>query len=347
LKDKKTVFVLGAGASCPYGYPSGARLRERICLSPGFWQSYNISYEIVNPLVQKESRLEEIQKFQNAFSKSKIKSVDLFMANNPTLAPIGKYIIAFEIFQAERQSYFGEEAKLKQEEMADEQRRGIRGPLNLLSSPLFMGQDWYSYLYNRILEVLVGKEALPHFSNNNLTFITFNYDRSLEQFFYEALRYSFTEVTEERVVQCLKQLKISHVYGQIASLKWQNQDDYVDYSFQVDETVLQKAANNIRTIYEEKENPELIEAQNLLQQADEIFFVGFGYAQENMEVLGLPGVISPNCLVYGTAFNMIDEEARRIKATIDHGRKTQGRYHKGPTNIESVDCLMLLRKYLN
>ncbi|WP_156096076.1 hypothetical protein [Methanobacterium sp. SMA-27] len=26
-----TVFVLGAGASIPYGYPSGEKLREEIC----------------------------------------------------------------------------------------------------------------------------------------------------------------------------------------------------------------------------------------------------------------------------------------------------------------------------
>ena len=35
--NKKTVFVLGAGASCPYGYPSGPELVRRVvqtCRSP-------------------------------------------------------------------------------------------------------------------------------------------------------------------------------------------------------------------------------------------------------------------------------------------------------------------------
>lgn len=345
--DKRTVFVLGAGASCPYGYPSGAHLRKHICLSQGLWQSYNLS-GIGSQSAQEEGRLKEIQEFIDKFRKSSIKSIDLFMANNPKLAPIGKYIIAFEIFRAERDSRFGEEAKLEQEQIADKQHRGTFGPLNLLSSPLFMGQDWYSYLYNHLLEGKVGNDDLPDFSNGNLAFVTFNYDRSLEQFLYEALRYSFTEVLEERVVQCLKQLKILHVYGQVASLQWQNPSDYVDYKPQTNESLLQRAAN-VRTIYEEKENPELIEAQNLLKQAKRLFILGFGYAPENMSVLGLPALIPQTCWVYGTAFGANEKEVKRIRTRIIDGLRTDPPNMKAEHRIviESTDCLELLRNYLD
>jgi len=342
LIDKKTVFVLGAGASCPYGYPSGARLRERVCLSQGFILSYNTS-RIAAQI--RETRLQDINKFKDAFNKSRIKSIDLFMAHNPKLASIGKYIIAFEILRAEQKSLFGEEAKLEQETL----EYMNRSPLDLLSRSLFQGEDWCYLLYNRLIEGLVGKDALPDFSNVNIAFVTFNYDRSLEQYLYEALRYSFIEVSEERIVQALNQLKILHVYGKIASLKWQNQIDYVDYKPKVSESLLQRAANNIRTIYEEKQNPELIQAQNLLKQAEEIFFLGFGYADENMEVLGLPDLIPPRCEVYGTAFNMIPEEVKRVFSKL-HSRQTRDkRVHLAPaaTRIDNLDCLMLLRKYLN
>jgi len=345
LIDRKTVFVLGAGGSCPYGYPSGAHLRKRICLFQGLWQSYNAS-GIPNELAQKEkSRLKEIKEFIDKFNKSRIKSIDLFIANNPKLAPIGKYIIAFEIFKAEQNSHFGEEAKFEQEQIADTQRRGIRGPSDLLSLPLFMGEDWYSFLYNHLIEGKVGKDDLPDFSDGNLGFITFNYDRSLEQFLYEALRYSFTEVPEERVVQCLKQLKILHVYGQTVPLKWQNPDDYVDYKQKPSESLLQRAANNIKTIYEEKVNPELMEAQNLIKQSEQMFFLGFGYASENMEVLGLPSIIPQRCLVYGTAFGANDKEVKRIHKRIIDGDTTDSKAARRKV-IESTDCLELLRNYL-
>lgn len=344
--DKKTIFVLGAGASCPYGYPSGTRLRELICLDQGFWRSYNEYLKSKETDQNKrENRLREVNHFRQNFEKSGNKSIDVFMANNSKLAPIGKYIIAYEVFRAERRSLFGERAKWAQEEREmPTNSRPIRREY-ILGTADFQGGDWYFYIYNRLIEGLEGKDTLPDLSNGNLAFITFNYDRSLEQFFYEALRNSFTQVSEDKIVQSLKQLKILHVYGQIALLKWQNPEDYVDYKPQIDESSLERAAENIRTIYEEKQNPELAEAQNLLKQAERIFFLGFGYAPENMEILRLPESIPPtSCKVYGTAFGLIEEEVRRIYAIVHGGRK----YEKA-TKIESsdVDCLMLLRKYLN
>lgn len=348
--DKKTVFVLGAEASCPYGYPSGALLRKRVCLSQGLWQDYS-AYNLPDfSGAEKELKLKQIGEFKNAFNKSQIKSIDLFIANNSEFAPIGKYIIAFEILRAERQSLFGEEAKFEQEQIAYLQSHGKRGPLDLFPRPLFLGEDWYFYLYNRLIEELVGKNTLPDFSNGNLAFITFNYDRSLEQFFYEALRNSFTEVSEDDIVKFLKKLKILHVYGQIASLKWQNTSAYVNYKPPLSEYLLQLAVNNIRTIYEEKESPELEEAQKLLVQAEEIFFLGFGYAPENMEVLGLPRVISRNRSVFGTALGLRDNEANRIRKRIESGVNNNVPGYMGPLQIKidnNADCLMLLKDYLS
>ncbi len=341
--DKKTVFILGAGASCPYGYPSGARLREWICSLEDFM---NYKHLWDSKSAQNIS-MGQVRQFGDAFAKSSIKSIDIFMANNPKLAPVGKYIIAFEVFKAESQSCFREKAKIRQEHLAYAINHGKIEPRQLTLIPMFQGGDWYSYLYNRLIEGLVGKNALPDFSNGDLAFTTFNYDRSLEHFLYESLSNSFTEVPEPEVINCLKKLKILHVYGQIVPLKWQSTEG-VDYAPQINKELLQKTSQNIRTIYEEKQNPDLIEAQNLLKQAEQIFFLGFGYAEENMEVLCLPGIIQPNCKVYGTAFNLIKEEAERTERSINHGRMEAQVYSDiRPTKIESnVDCLMLLRRYL-
>jgi len=343
--DKRTVFVLGAGASCPYGYPSGARLRERICLSEGFWQDYQASRQIP----QVNIRLQHIQEFKERFNKSRIKSIDLFMAKNPKLASMGKYIIAFEIFRAEQRSCFGEEAQLQKEQIADLQRHGKRGVSQFLSLPVFQGGDWYSYLYNRLMGEALGKNDLPDFSNGNLAFVTFNYDRSLEHFLYEGLCNLFEGDLHDEVLGRLKQLRILHVYGQIAPLKWQDSEKGVDYHAQITESLLQSASSNIRTIYEEKENPELIEAQNLLKQAREIFFLGFGYARENMSVLNLPASIPQNCWVYGTAFGGNNEEVKRIRKRIVEGLLTDPPNIKGEIriNIEPTDCLELLRNHLD
>ena len=115
------------------------------------------------------------------------------------------------------------------------------------------------------------------------------------------------------------------------------------------EVLLQRAANNIRTIHEEKQNPELTEAQNLLKQAEQIFFLGFGYAQENMEVLKLSGIISEASRCYGTAFGLETREIQDIRAKIIQGvqRGSAMYWNRDLIKIEKeMDCLKLLRNYL-
>jgi hypothetical protein len=370
MKDKKTVFVLGAGASCPCGYPSGARLRELICLDVGFMLHYN-EYLRNNKIDRPQVTQRDIQRFKEAFAKSHIKSIDVFMSKNPKLSPIGKRIIAFEVLRAEKRSRFGEEAK-REQERRNEASSNPFVKEHISGTADFIGGDWYSYLYNRLIEGLVGKDALPDFSGGEIAFITFNYDRSLEYFLYEGLFNLFTEVLDDKIVQyfkqqlkglpanlqvapenreilihqILEQLKILHVYGQIVPLKWQCPEG-VNYAPQINEELLQKASQKIRTIYEEKQNPELMEAQNLLKQAKQIFFLGFGYAPENMEVLGLPGLIAQDCWVYGTAFGANDKEVKRIRNRVIKGLRTDPPSIKCEFRIviEPVDCLEILRNY--
>ena len=192
--------------------------------------------------------------------------------------------------------------------------------------------------------------SLPDFSGGEAAFITFNYDRSLEHFFYESLRNSFTEVPEDHIVQSLNQLRILHVYGQILPLKWQDAEVGVDYKPQQrNETLLQKAAANLRTIYEQKTSPELNEAQEFLSHAEQIFFLGFGYAPENMNVLNLPGVIpSPYCEVLGTVLDAENKEFEDIRIRFISGLKDDPLAGKNPGRLkfENMDCLKLLRNYL-
>jgi hypothetical protein len=346
LINKKTVFVLGAGASCPYGYPSGSRLLQRVCLPEGFMNSYTSG---VMDKQAVETRLLDIKKFKDAFNKARIKSIDLFMAINPKLAPIGKYIIAFEILRAEQQSLFGEEAKFEREIFAYRKSQGDSNPRSWLSQPLFEGDDWYFYLYNRLIAGLADKNALPDFSKGNLAFITFNYDRSLEQFLYESLINSFTEVPESDISKCLQKLKILHVYGQIAPLKWQDPKQGMDYKPTIGESLLERAAANIKTIYEQKVSPELNEARQILEQAEQIYFLGFGYAKENLEILKLPGKTKRETLIYGTTFGLEVREKIDIRSKIIewmpvefHDQVTVGHMQ----STENMDCLKLLRNYL-
>jgi hypothetical protein len=344
LIDKKTVFVLGAGASCPYGYPSGASLRSWICLQGGFRDSYDnyLRRGITVTDLETIGKLNlPINEFIDKFSKSSKQSIDLFMSTNPKLALTGKYIIAFAIFEAEKRSQFREQAQLVQEQYSTST---VGSPSKrFLAKKYFKGDDWYLYLFNRMSSGLTKPDFLPDFSDDKISFITFNYDRSLELLLYESLNNSFNEVSEPEIIECLKKLKILHVYGRIAPLKWQDSERGVDYRPKIDEILLQSSSTNIKTIFEQKDSPELNEARQLIARSEQIFFLGFGYAEENLEILKLPERKKRTSWIYGTAFGSekgeLDDYRNKIIEwlLVDSAERVR---------IENMDCLKLLRNYL-
>ncbi|MBN2020965.1 MAG: hypothetical protein JW749_12170 [Sedimentisphaerales bacterium] len=320
--DKKTVFVLGAGASCPYGYPSGSQLREDICLR--FKNRYIEYLNSAEPNYgAREDKISIVDHFAKTFLKSRIQSIDLFLANNRRLASTGKYIIAFEILEIENKSHSLEQSYQLQ-------------------------QDWYLYLFNRFIRGITTGDRLPDFSNGKIGFITFNYDRSLENLLYESLRNSFNDIPEHEIYRCLKSIEIIHVYGQIAPLQWQNQADYVGYGTPLNEALLKKISCNIKTIYEEEKTSALEDAHDMLEAAERVFFLGFGYAPENMEILKLPRIISKTSKFYGTAFGLESREIQDIFKRVHDGLQQGSHLKINPHEIKlekEMDCLKLLRNY--
>ncbi len=323
MLDKRTVFILGAGASCPYGYPSGAQLRKLICLDD------NTPYPLVS--VHKDMMSKKIREFRNKFFKSNT-SIDLFMARNPKFSEIGKWIIAFRIFEAEGRSEFIERAERAKANYQDHPSFTLKG--------LFIGGDWYSYLFRLLTAKLAKPNKLPIFPNEQIVFITFNYDRSLEYFLYTSLRNSFTEVPEDNIVHCLQKLKIIHIYGQIAPLPWQDSKQGVKYKPSIEAILLNQVAPNIKTIYEQEESPEINQAIEHIEQAEQIFFLGFGYAPENMQILNLPdSIASLICKIFGTTHGKNDKEIKDIYSDFQSSARIEPIF-------ENMDCLELLRNYL-
>jgi len=316
----RTVFILGAGASCPYGYPSGRELRQQICsYHVADCESYLNANSRITPLIPQELR--RAGDFANKFRKSSTKSIDLFLARNPEFTTYGKRAILFRIFAAEKQSRFREETKYKD-------------------------QDWYSWLFEQLTQTLVRKEDYSRFGENCISFVTFNYDRSLEFFLYESLINSFNGVAPGKIVEQLDKIRIIHVFGQAAPLRWQGQDHVMEYAEDTTNTNVEIFCDNLRIIYEKSENLELDEAQEVISKASRVFFLGFGYAQENLDALGIPAILNAAQHVYGTALALTKREINRVKSVLKltAGSGPEG----GPVNllIEDLDCLALLRKYL-
>lgn len=305
--ENKTVFVLGAGASCPYGYPSGIKLREDIISN--FCDQYQ-HYMDADPNLKQDITMEsnKAKGFTDKFKKSSTKSIDLFLARNTEFKDVGKKAIAFRILDAEYHSKFRESMKDR-------------------------SLDWYSYIFDRLTDGLVKKDDYSRFCENNVSFITFNYDRSLEHFLYESLIHSFNNTPSKKIKEQISQLGIIHVFGQVSGLDWQELPSKLEYRHEVNRIKIQKLVKNLRIIYEEEKNPELEEARELIGEAQRIFFLGFGYAKENLELLKISERLNAHQYICGTAFGSTTKEIQDIKTILELD-----------TQIEPWDCLMLLRQ---
>jgi len=104
---KPTVFVFGAGASMPYGFPSGRQLVEQIyCTALGnFKETSNnkwinsglISAPRIREILNDMYGASEVGKFGKALRLSQQISIDAFLEHRAEFTDIGKLTIALFI----------------------------------------------------------------------------------------------------------------------------------------------------------------------------------------------------------------------------------------------------------
>jgi len=257
-----TVFILGAGASMNYHYPSGKDLVVEIRNNPPDLREFNIA-----PL--------EVKAFTDALHKSDSLSVDAFLEHQPKFLEIGRLSIA--------------QALMKREH---EER---------------LTSDWYQYLLNCMIC------PFEHFKDNRVSFITFNYDRSLEQYLFTVLCNRYP-LKPEDIAATLNHFDFVHVHGQLGYLKWQKRDagESRAYTPDIDRGTLAIAANGIKIISEKIDgSPEFTKAQELMTKATNIFLLGFGYHHINLKRLGLP---LGSKLILGTALGFTPAEQQKVQA---------------------------------
>jgi len=233
----KTLFILGAGASAPYGYPTSVGLREAIL---GRERDSTILKALNNENDDPKPFEKELNRFLDEFSRSSVYSIDSFLEHRTEFMKIGKLSIAAYLINYEVDSI-------------------LRSSIN----------NWYMYLYDRL------NVSFDIFHQNNISFITFNYDRSLEQFIFEAVRYRFGKSPKE-CVEKLTNIPIVHLYGQLDPLPWQqgkHGKEYHPNKHLFDR--IRSATDNIKLISDERDiskSHDFQKAYYLINNAQRIFF---------------------------------------------------------------------------
>ena len=287
-----TVLILGAGASHPYGFPLGRELLFKVV------QGLKHNGAINNNLREVDFDAEELSTFQNRLQRSMQPSVDAFLERRREFLNIGKAAIATALMPAE------------QEELLLPRKNEPR---------------WYEYLFTKL-------DAGPErFEQNQLSIITFNYDRSFEQSLFLALKNSYG-LNDSEAASLLTSVPIVHVHGQLGPLPFEPGGRQYAAPFSGGDIRL--TAEGIRIAHETAQDDEQFqEARKFLAGASKVCLLGFGYHPANIARLRLKTLVSSPRVIACT-HGLTEQEQQEVFATI-----------RGVKNYGSEEALLFLRTH--
>ena len=312
--SEETVLILGAGASKPYGFPTALELRKDIIFNTIPLLKKYAAENRPSDDFENHPYVKRVKDFIEIFKNSSTSSIDLFLSRNKEYYSIGKEIITLLLSNYEIESKFREEIKNTE-------------------------NDWYFYFYEALTRDIIKSEEILKLKENKVSIITFNYDRSLEHFIYESLLNSFRNKSNE-IQEFMRVFKFIHVYGKLAPLPWESMPESEKYGSIFLRDYYANYSKNLQIIYEERKTKteEIIE---IVKKAKKIFFLGFGYAEENLTAIGFDQpILSKEQRIYGTALGLTNQEI------LKHAFKLRGKNNHiiiEKFHLLNCDSLMLLR----
>ena len=317
-----TIFILGAGASKPYGLPDGKELKNEIINILSDPTNSEIGRFVMERTGKSENNLKQVADNIRFIGSE---SIDAFLSTQEEeLRKIGKCIIAALIGSLED------------------------------TGNITQGEGcWVRWLINNIYD---GKSYFDY-PLRNTSFWTFNYDRSLEYIIYNTLILKFQSLNRKGEIS--NSAIVRHLHGYIAEFKpLEKGTASNDYgSFKGSLGNIPDPERHLTMMYEFT-NPE--EAKNyynsinhmLKESTRSVWFLGFGYHFEILKWLkpGLAGVPK----IYGTAMGIPDRSRNDIISNLSSGIgsmiKGQTLQPKEPTGkvilgLKDQDCLSFLQEH--
>src|SRR3990167_3974733 len=168
-----TVFILAAGASKPYGFPTGDELTKKILDRTDMNNAQNS--DLVNVMDAANFDPASLNSFKVRLKNSE-QTIDEFILRNERFSNLAKFLISEIILKS---------ASQKPSE----------------------DHDWYRYFWRKISTGL----SFDELSNHRLTIISFNYDRSLEKYLTRVSKGLYPEVSNTPK-QIIDKIPIIHIH---------------------------------------------------------------------------------------------------------------------------------------
>jgi hypothetical protein len=302
---KNTVFILGAGASWHYGYPTGEELVRRVLEKAAEIKKRYSATDLgfVTAISQAASDVEkakirqhyalgrpsharidadfikfcdDLQLVKTRIEQANPLVIDFFLGQNEGIAEVGRLLIAMVLFDCEKK------AEIRPRKM-DEHVSGIGDE-----------GDWVRYI---VQQLTVDCETPDALLDNKVTFVTFNYDLSLERRLHAALKnyqWFAKDGYSERFFDPINgRNRVYHVYGQLYDFDpphpngLENTHSNEDFPLAAEIDRAHDAAQKIKTIAPSKLGSIDSSIPPAIADAEYLYFLGYGFDRRNNKVLGL------------------------------------------------------------
>ncbi len=310
-----TVFILGAGASIPYGFPSGRALRDNLVN----WKDISLSKG--GPFHDRSATLE----FSQALGRSKIDSIDAFLQErHERFLQVGKYCVAGALTALEIPSHCNPADEDWIQALWEIMRRGSNREISKNKIAFI------SYNYDRSLEHCL-TEAMTH---------SFGVSR---QAAWQELR-KIPIVHPHGVLA--PYLPYPEAWDQLdgeSKRRLATNPGEGRFYFPSHESNLATclAAEHLNLYWEKRTTDPSPQAtmKTLLSTATRVVFLGFGFLDANME--HLQGMLPPvtRCEFFGTRKGLSEIRTRKIRQSVQ-GLSLQDRF------VEK-NCYELLHNYVD
>jgi len=288
---KPTVFVLGAGASVPYGFPTGPELADEVCrhfedmAPPGHpFRDTEFSLALMGAFNDHGVSIPLIQQFAPAFRLAGCDSLDEFVQppGNRRFLNLVKAAIITTLLRRE------EDGRL-----TDANKREA---------------DWFRYLFKHLRT-----EDYGSFFANKVKVITFNFDRSFERRLFLTLR-AYYGIGDDEATRLRGVIPVLHLHGKLGGEEWLGERRPESRAYTTAASTAQKLAllDAIKIVHEELDPRDIATAQTWLREAQVICFLGFGFHRLTLSRLGVDQKL-PLATIFGTTKGLSGPELRRIK----------------------------------
>ncbi|MGD9542069.1 hypothetical protein [Methylocystis sp.] len=213
-----------------------------------------------------------------------------------------------------------------------------RGPLQDIDYTR-IGHTWFPAFF-RLLHEGINNSSLAQLFEN-VSFINFNYDRSIEYYLYDALKRHYW-LDDHRAAELMQSCNIYRPYGKVGKLPWQRTDPSpITVDFGSDRCDLINAASQIKTFGESlAANDQIDAAKGAIAGAERLVFLGFAFHRQNVELI-TPGHACPTKRIFATTFGVSESD----RSVIDEQLRSLVRSVNATVALKSMKCCEFIREF--